>query len=306
MIAPPRRPLTPEEKDRIRSLGLRHFIFFKEHFSDRAFWENFKKELQALSPPGLWAVDQEGGPVTRITPPLFPAIKAPLSLAREEEPEQAVREAALLCARNLKKLGLNFNLAPVLDLAGEGAPPFLRGRTFGEDPSLTARLGVTYLKAFKQVGLYCCGKHFPGLGGVEVDPHLRLPVKERLDERDLIPFKAAVMAGLPAMMTTHLLVPSFSADPVTYSPKFLRFLREELGFRGVVLTDDLFMGGALAGIDLEEAVLKAFLAGHDLMLLCGDFTKSLAALAAFCEEVQQSPALREEMLARLSSRLLPL
>ena len=304
MVAPPKGPLSAEEEELLRELPLRHFIFFKRHFEDQGAWEALRRDLRRVSPPGLWAVDQEGGPVVRILPPLCPRLKAPLELAREGDSRGAVLREARLCARAVKALGLNLNLAPVLDLAGEEAPAFLRGRTFGAEPELVAELGSLYVRAFREEGLFCAAKHFPGLGGVTVDPHKRLPIKENLRPEDLVPFRAVVREGVLAVMTTHLLVSSFDDQPATYSPRLVRFLREELSFAGLVMTDDLFMGGALEGLGLEEAVLNAFLAGHDLLLLCGPFEESLAAVRAFLKEVKGSSVLRKEVSARLSYCLL--
>ena len=304
MVAPPKGPLSREEEGLLRELPLRHFIFFRRHFEDKEAWEALRRDLKRLSPPGLWAVDQEGGPVVRILPPLCPRLKAPLELARGRDPQEAVLREARLCARALKALGLNLNLAPVLDLAGEEAPAFLRGRTFGSEPDLVARLGGLYVRVFREEGLFCAAKHFPGLGGVVVDPHKRLPVKEALRPEDLFPFRAAIKEGVFAIMTTHLLVSSFDEEPATYSPRLVKFLREELSFSGLVMTDDLFMGGALEGRGLEEAVLSAFLAGHDLLLLCGPFKESLAVVKAFLREVERSPVLRREVSFRLSYCLL--
>ncbi len=304
-VAPPPGPLKPEELEAITSLGLRNFIFFAEHFKSGPHWQKLKETLKEKAPPGLWAVDQEGGRVCRIKPPLFPVLKAPLELAKEKAPAKVVFETARNCARHLKALGLNLNLAPVLDLAGPEAPSFLRARTFGEDAEQVAKLGAAYVKAFKAEGIGSTAKHFPGLGGVEKDPHKELPVKKEITEEDLLPFKAAIKVGVPCVMTTHLLVPSFSETPVTYSARFIRFLREELGFKGLILTDDLFMGGAQAGVKLEEAVLRAFLAGHDLLLLCGEFKRSLAVITSFLEETRASVKLRQLILERRSHLLLP-
>ncbi|NPA48878.1 MAG: glycoside hydrolase family 3 protein [Thermodesulfobacteria bacterium] len=300
LIALDGKTLTPEEKEAISLFGLRHFIFFSRNLGSYGETRALLEELETLAGKGLRAIDQEGGPVSRLKPPHFPGLKAPLSLASEEDPEEAVAREAVLCARELKRWGFNFNLAPVLDLGEETAPSFLKGRTFGGDPQMVAGLARVYIRAFLDEGLLCCAKHFPGLGGVEVDPHQGLPVKETVEEEDLLPFLEAIRIGVPAVMTTHLLIPAWDKEPATFSPKIVKFLRENLGFKGLILTDDLFMGGALARASLEEAVLRAFLAGHDLLLLCGEFHKSIDALAIFSEECQKSLILRKKVGERLS------
>ena len=298
MVGLPGPELTPEIEEAVKEYGLRHFIFFSRNLSQK---ERAKTLLSALKKKrGFLAVDQEGGPVARLRPPLFPKLSAPLELARKKDPLGAVAQEARVCAQHLKKYGFNLNLAPVLDLGDEKAPSFLRGRTFGSDPEKVALLGQIYVRTFLDEGLLCCAKHFPGLGGVEVDPHQGLPVKETVEEEDLLPFLEAIRIGVPAVMTTHLLIPAWDKEPATFSSKIVKFLRENLGFKGLILTDDLFMGGALARASLEEAVLRAFLAGHDLLLLCGEFHKSIDALAIFSEECQKSLILRKKVGEKLS------
>ncbi len=291
---------SPEEREAISRYGLKHFIFFSRNLGSFKETKALLKELELLAGEGLRAIDQEGGPVCRLRPPHFPPLSAPRRLALAPAPQEAVAKEARLCARELRRWGFNLNLSPVLDLAGEEAPVFLKDRTFGKDPYLVAALAETYIETFKKEGLLCCAKHFPGLSGVKDDPHLKLPVKEGVGEKDLIPFRRAVATGVPAVMTTHLLVPAWDGEPVTFSSRAIAFLRRELGFGGLILSDDLFMGGALSRAGLEEAVLKAFLAGHDLLLLCGEFTRSLEALAAFAEEVKKSAVLRKKVAEKFS------
>lgn len=279
--------LTPEEKEAIKALGLKHFILFKRNIVDQGQLRALIGDLRALAPEGFLAVDQEGGRVVRLVPPLFPPLPAPLELASSPRAEERVRQTAKDCAQRLKALGFNFNLAPVLDLGGEDAPDFLRGRTFGEDPAHVARLGQAYIKAFLEERVLCCAKHFPGLGGARIDPHEALPFLPTLREEALLPFAKAVEAGVPAVMTTHLVVEELHHQPATFSRKVVRLLRERLSFQGLVLSDDLFMGAVSRSLPLEEALLQALAAGHDLLLLCEDFARSVAAVE------QALPLLRE-------------
>jgi len=272
----------------IKHLGLRHFIFFERDFGPGGtFWE-IKNQISPL----LLAVDQEGGPVTRLKPPLVPKLEAPLEVAKASNPLVAVRHQALSCLKGLKQVGLNFNLAPVLDLADHKAPAFLRARTFGQDPQLVAKLGREYVKTFLQHGVLCCAKHFPGLGGVILDPHLDLPRTEKINPQALRPFFEAIGAGVPAIMTTHLVVDDLGYDPVTFSPQAINILRGQLGFKGLILTDDLNMGAIERHFPLAEAVLKAFEAGHDLVLICQDFHKATEAIKIFRQEVYRSKVLQ--------------
>ncbi|WP_022852437.1 glycoside hydrolase family 3 N-terminal domain-containing protein [Thermodesulfatator atlanticus] len=285
--------LTLYEQEAIKEFTLRHFIFFKRNLLEKEQIKSLLIKINEISGPGLRALDQEGGPVARLKPPLFPAIKAPFDLANDKDPEAAVAKEAALCARELKAYGFNFNLAPVLDLGGENAPSFLRGRTFGEDASLVAQLGETYIKTFHSYGVYTCAKHFPGLGGVAIDPHQNLPVKNSFSEDDLRPFYQAIAAKVPAIMTTHLIISTFDGVPATFSKQIVRFLREKMGFTGLLLTDDLYMGGV--SLPLEEAVLKAVLSGHDLILLCQNFSQTIKIIENFAKEVRNSPSLQNRV-----------
>ncbi len=298
MVGLPGPELTPEIEEAVKEYGLRHFIFFSRNLPQK---ERAKALLSALKKKrGFLAVDQEGGPVARLRPPLFPKLSAPLELARKKDPLGAVAQEARVCAQHLKEYGFNLNLAPVLDLGDEKAPPFLRGRTFGSDPERVALLGQIYVRTFLDEGLLCCAKHFPGLGKARLDPHEDLPVLETLDPAALRPFGAAIAAGVPCVMTTHLLVQEFDQEPATFSSRIVSLLREELSFSGLVLTDDLFMGAVQKKMDLAEAALKAFLAGHDLLLLCQDFSQSLETIKLLLPEFR-APSLKkrvEESLGR--------
>jgi len=284
MVGLPGPELTQREEEAIDELGLRHFIFFSRNFTHPAKGKALLMKLKKKG--GLLAVDQEGGPVVRLRPPLFTELLAPLALAQTERPEETVRTQAEICASQLQKLGFNLNLAPVLDLGDENSPPFLRGRTFGRHPETVARLGKLYIKTFLQKGLLCCAKHFPGLGEARVDPHEDLPRLEKLSSEALLPFEVGVKAGVPCVMTTHLLVQELDKEMATFSAKITGLLREKLSFNGVILTDDLFMGAIKRRMSLPEAALKAFIAGHDLLLLCQDLWESLETIKTLLPELR--------------------
>ncbi len=226
---------------------------------------------------------------------MCPELPAPLTLAQGPQPEEQVAHATRQCAQALKRLGINFNLAPVLDLADQKAPKFLQARTLGKDPRQVATLAQVYLEVCRAQGLLCCGKHFPGLGGVSLDPHVELPRIEKVAHEALLPFQAMIAAGIPALMTTHLVVAQWGPEPVTFSSVGLRFLREELGFSGPVLTDDLDMGAISRHWALPEALEKALQAGHDLLLICQDFWRAVEAIKTLQKEVKRSAALKRRV-----------
>ncbi|QJA06781.1 glycoside hydrolase family 3 protein [Thermosulfurimonas marina] len=288
--------ITPEEREILRDFGLRHLIFFSRHFEEAEAICTLREELGRLGlgpPKGFFMVDQEGGRVQRIGPPLLPDYPAPYELARKG-PEEVSRISQEI-ARGLKALGLNVNLAPVVDLAGEEAPDWLRERTFGEDPERVGELAEVFIREHLKAGVLPCAKHFPGLGGVFPDPHRELPQKESPSEAELRVFKRATEAGVPLVMTTHLVVEAWDPRPVTFSERALRILREDLGFGGLVLTDDLAMG-ALSAWELAERLLEALLSGHDLWLIAVEVREIIEPLEALSREVEASRVLRERLV----------
>jgi len=302
--------LTEEEREALRDLGFRHFIFFKRHFQEKDQVLALVKEIKALSRrfaqgQNFLAVDQEGGRVQRIGPPLAPEFPRPLEVARKgpSEVEKFSRELA----RSVSSWGLNLNLAPVLDLAGEEAPAFLHSRTLGEDPEKVAQLGEIFIRAHLATGVFPCAKHFPGLGGLTEDPHEKLPKIPEFSPEALLPFKRAVAAGVPFVMTTHLVVKVWDEKPVTFSEKAVVFLRQELSFEGPVITDDLAMEG-LSAWQWPERLLYALAGGHNLLLFCRPLPEILSMLFEVVREIATSQVLRtrlSEGLERLSKVSLP-
>lgn len=261
---------------RFRPAGL---IFFKRNYPAEggpAALRKFIERAQALAESHLgrrlfMAIDHEGGPVQRLPEP-YTILPAASSLALEGGPERA-EALAFEAGRQLAATGFNFNLAPVLDLA-TSPDLFMAQRSFGADPERVAAFGQACLRGYHQAGVIGAGKHFPGLGSARLDPHLHLPViglgEAEIRLREIKPFAALLSSGeLAAVMSTHALYPALDPlRPATFSPRVVGLLKEELGFKGALLTDDLEMGGALAGRSIERAVVEALCAGHDLALIC--------------------------------------
>jgi beta-N-acetylhexosaminidase len=229
--------------------------------------------LEELGRPLLLAIDQEGGTVARLTPPFS---QIPDAQVLGAEGPEAVSRYARLSAQEMRLVGLNLNLAPVLDVnLLESAGPMER-RSFGRDPALVAECGVAAVTAIQQEGVMATAKHFPGLGRAQEDPHLSLPVvpatREELLQSDLVPFRAAFQAGVACAMTSHILYPALDQGlPGTLSAAILTgLLRNELGFEGVLISDDLDMGAVTGRYPPEWAALTALQAGVDLLLVCND------------------------------------
>lgn len=216
--------------------------------------------------PPLVAIDQEGGIVSRIADD--PAPDAPaLGLLTDVE----IAEYARMRADLLRGYGFDVNFAPVADVAFT-SDSFMLGRTFGADAALVAEAVGAYVAGTRGTRVLHCAKHFPGHGRVSLDSHELLPVLE-IDEEtwwaeDALPFEAAIDNGVPMVMLGHLAVPMWDGLPATFSPRAVEVLRQDLGFAGVIVTDDLLMG-ALSAWSPFEIVDRVVAAGVDFLLYVG-------------------------------------
>ncbi|HXF93116.1 MAG TPA: beta-N-acetylhexosaminidase [Nitrospiraceae bacterium] len=273
-------------------------------------------DLQKLSPgsPLLIAIDQEGGRVSRLPAEftLFPPC-AVLGACRSYDLAYAV---AATTAAELRAVGINMNMAPVLDVNSNPANPVIGDRAFGSDPRTVCEMGQATVAGLQDNEVIACGKHFPGHGDTAADSHKELPVVEapveRLREIELPPFRYAIAHGVATLMTAHVLYRAWDPRwPATLSPTILTtLLRGEMGFEGVVLTDDLEMRAIIDHYGVEEAAVRAFLAGADMLLICQDPARTATAVRAMERAVEDGtiPAGRLEIslerIARLKRRFL--
>jgi beta-N-acetylhexosaminidase len=220
--------------------------------------------------PLLIAIDQEQGRVVRIAEgvTVFPAMGA---IARAGDPE-LVELVAAATSRELLAVGVNWNLAPVADVLSVPDCP-VGDRSFGSDPAQVARMVAAFVRGAAAAGMRTCAKHFPGHGATGKDSHVAAPAVNRsrvgLDSVDLVPFRAAIDAGVPAVMTTHITFPALDPDsPASLSARVIGgLLRAELGFAGIVVSDDLEMAGIALNHSLESAGLAALCAGSDQIIV---------------------------------------
>lgn len=219
----------------------------------------------------LIGTDQEGGRVNRLPGERgrFPAARA---LAADNDPDR-VREAASQMAAQLNEMGINLNFAPILDINSNPDNPVIGDRAFGDDPETVSKMGLAFMQGTLEQGVIPVAKHFPGHGDTLVDSHTDLPVvdhtAERLQSFELIPFKEAVEQGMPAIMSAHILLPRIDKDfPATLSSSVINgLLREQLGFDGVVISDDLDMGAITGLYSPGKAAVRAVKAGIDILLI---------------------------------------
>ena len=270
--------------------------------------------LQALArehglPPLFVAVDQEGGRVQRLGPPRYAARPSQRDIGSSPDPLSAARQTARDIGSELKTLGFNWDFAPVLDVDSNPQNPVIGDRSYSPNPSTVAALGVAALHGFQDdAGILACGKHFPGHGDTETDSHFALPTIRRsrsaLEQTELVPFRAAIDAGLAAVMTAHILFPALDPHlPATLSPAVLTgLLRQELSFKGLIITDDLEMRGVAAHWGAPEAAVLAVLAGADVLLCCHEWETQRAIQSALLTAVQTG-RLSEDRLDQSLARI---
>jgi beta-N-acetylhexosaminidase len=250
--------------------------------------------------PPLVAVDQEGGRVARLRAPALSV--PPMRVLGARGDAALVERVARAQARELLTLGFTMSFAPVLDVDTNPQNPVIGDRAFSSDAHEVARLGLAYARGLAAGGLLACGKHFPGHGDTSVDSHLALPAiphgRARLDEIELLPFRAAAEANVDALMTAHVVCTALDRErPATLSRRVCHdLLRGEIGFRGVVVSDDLEMKAISARYPIEEAAVLAVTAGCDVLLVCSDQVLLARAHAALVSEAEKSRAFRKRCL----------
>jgi beta-N-acetylhexosaminidase len=229
-------------------------------------------------------------------------------LGRSGDATLATRFAAAL-ATELKAVGITLDYAPVLDIHTNPKNPIIGDRALAETADAVARLGAAIVKGLQENGVAACGKHFPGHGDTAVDSHLELPLVEhppdRLRRVESVPFQAAIAADVAFIMTAHILVPALDEEkPATLSPRIVRsILRDELGYDGVIVSDDLEMKAIARTWTVPDAAVQAVAAGCDALLVCsGDFevqAQTLEALVYAVEDDRISLRALEDTQARL-------
>lgn len=249
-------------------------ILFKRNLPSLDAARDLVREIGAIDAdvPLVVSVDQEGGRVQRLRDP-FPELP-PMREVGDVGRKSWVHAAAMLLARSLRILGFHQNYAPVLDVDSNPDNPIIGDRSFSRDPGAVSRFGASFIDGLQSGGIAACGKHFPGHGDTSADSHLELPRlshdRERLTNVELAPFRAAVLADVASIMTAHILFDALDAEhPATLSEKVLvPLLREQLGFRGVIVSDDLEMKAIADHYGIEDAAVRAIRAGCDQLLIC--------------------------------------
>lgn len=249
-------------------------VLFARNIVDPGQVAGLTAALHAAAPaevPVLLAIDQEGGRVQRLRAPWteWPAMRR----LGERDEEAATAAVAGAIARELADLGIGLDFAPVVDVDTNPDNPVIGDRSFAREPARVGRHAAAFITALQAAGVAACAKHFPGHGDTRTDSHLELPRLEhdldRLREVELVPFRAAIAAGVASVMSAHVLFPRLDrVRPATLSPEVMNLLREELGYDGVVFSDDLEMKAVADHHAPEPLVRGCLAAGCDGILVC--------------------------------------
>lgn len=276
-------------------------ITFARNIESPSQLRRVTQHLAELAPKGAplaIAVDQEGGRVQRLRAPWtqWPPMAA---LGRADD-EQASRGFARALGLELREAGFNLDFAPVVDVHSNPKNPVIGDRSFSSEPDVVARHAVAVIEGLREAGVAACAKHFPGHGDTDLDSHLELPVLnhnlDRLRRIEWPPFVAAIQAGVASLMSAHISFPALDgARPATLSPTIMALVRDELGFDGVVFSDDLEMGAVARHYSPRARIEGCLTAGLDGLLVCrhADFRdEALAILERQRDSVLEGPLTR--------------
>ncbi len=271
--------------------------------------------------PPIIAIDQEGGPVDRLKE-IFSPLPSPDLLRAANDAVIAARQGEIT-AETLRALGFNVNLAPVLDIAvDDAADNGLKGRYLGDSVAEVVRLAGAYIEGLQHGGVTGVGKHFPGLGASTIDSHSEIPkvngTRDDLMKRDIAPYTelfSKINARLSAVMVAHAHYPALDGPsplPASLSKNVVTgLLREELGFKGLIITDDLDMGAINSTREIGEAAVQAIEAGHDMVMVTGSTECATVAWQAMTQAAQDGRITKSHIrrafdhIARIKSMLSP-
>jgi beta-N-acetylhexosaminidase len=274
-------------------------VLFRPNVESPAQVAELVASLRQAAPGGAplaVAVDQEGGLVQRLRAP-FTEWPDMMSVAGGDDPERTFAVGQAL-GEELALVGIGWNFAPVLDIHTNPANPVIGRRAFGADAGTVITHALSFWRGLRTAGVLGCGKHFPGHGDTELDSHHALPSmnhdERRLREVELAPFAAAVQAGIDALMTAHVVYPTLDSDrPATLSDALVAgLLRQRLGWKGLVVTDDLGMKAVADRFPIEELVLGGLRAGVDHFIIRGPRERQQAAWEALVRGAELDAGLR--------------
>jgi beta-N-acetylhexosaminidase len=289
----------PELERAAREGDLAGFILFRRNVGTlEETGARVARLLGLFDEPPLVCVDQEGGRVARLGPPVVAL--PPARVFGDRDDPSLTRTAGHLLGSELAAIGFNVDFAPVLDVDTNPENPVIGDRSYGRDPTVVVRHARAFAEGLEAAGLMACGKHFPGHGDTDLDSHLALPRlthdRRRLDEVELAPFRA-LATMLPSVMTAHVVFDALAPNvPATLSHRVVtELLKGELGFEGLVVSDDLEMKAVRESVGVADAAVQAIEAGCDTLLVCSDLAEIEAAREALARAAERSSSFRDRL-----------
>lgn len=290
--------LNEDLKDLINRLKIGGIILFAGNLKSPDQIKELCRSIQDYAkicqqPPLFIAVDQEGGQVARLQEP-FTIFPGNPHMKTEED---AVHFAEITAAE-LNQVGINMNMAPVMDVSPEGSGSIMAERTFGDNPAWVSRLGVKVIEHLQLNNIMAVAKHFPGIGRTTLDSHMDMPVLHDdlsvMEQFDLIPFEAGIQNRVSGVMLSHIFYTKLDPQwPASLSPQIANnLLRKQMGFDGLVLTDDLDMGAISKHYDIHTAIHQILAADIDLTLICHKGPTIEIAFEEILKEMTDSPELK--------------
>ncbi|MBR1586044.1 MAG: beta-N-acetylhexosaminidase [Clostridia bacterium] len=316
-------PVIPEEyRQLIREYKIGNAILFRRNVESYEQLKHLCADLHSLilqetGLPPFIMIDEECGSVSRLAHIAAPTPCA-MAIGATDDAENAYRIGKIV-GDELRAVGINFNLAPVLDCFTNPDNTASGNRCFGREPDKVAQFGTRYIAGLRDAGIIACGKHFPGHGDTDVDSHLDLPIVNKTAEQvravELKPFAAAIRAGIGAIMSAHVVFPAMEPDrvPATVSRRVMTgLLRQELGFDGIIVSDGMEMNAVMQLFGMEEGTRRALDAGIDVALICHS-AQQAASTSRYLAQAYQEGRLNEaeieahyRRIADHKARLMPL
>lgn len=274
-------------------------LFARNIESPRQTWTLLRESRRSVSLPMFLCVDMEGGTVDRLKNVIAPA--PPVEDVAASGIKKLFGEHGRLIGHECRSLGFNVDFAPVLDLGLDPSRSVLTSRTVSPDPKATISFAREFLKGLSEAKVLGCGKHFPGLGEANLDTHQKLPSInkswKKLWEQDLLPYRE-LRRDLPFVMVAHCAFPEVTKDntPASVSKKWITdILRKKIGYRGLVVSDDLEMGGVQAAMPVDEAAIECIRAGADIFLVCHNDEHVWRTYGAVLTEAERNKRFRKQV-----------
>jgi beta-N-acetylhexosaminidase len=306
--------VSEQTKELIEQFHVGGIILYQNNISNKKQTTNLLNELKQvnakINPISLWlSVDQEGGRVSRM-PAEYSKLPTNHAIGKINNLDFS-RKIGVILGKELQSVGFNMDFAPVLDINSNPSNPVIGDRSFGANADVVSKLGVQTMLGIQAQKVAAVVKHFPGHGDTSVDSHLDLPVVQtdlkRLRTFEWLPFQAAIEQHVDAVMVAHILLPKLDPDhPASFSKLIItNYLRKELQYNGVVMTDDMTMGGIVNHYQLKDAAVQAVEAGCDVIMVAHEYVKAKEVLLNLKNQVE-SGALSEQRVDQSVYRILQL